>query len=257
MAERIVTRGMEMAKAQNAADHRQSRRMLFALVVLVFALVITVLRDRDSLFGNDEAVADQNPPVTQAQTAVAPALPATAATEPAPAVPAPAQAVPQVSAPAKTSQAHPVPQVSAVPKNRPVRSYKAEVIHQAPAKTVVSEAAQRAQLSTAPAPAPASGNNYPLLDASTRVQGSVVLQALINAEGMIQDLRVLSGPAILGTAARQAVLQWRFKPYMENGRAVETQATITVNFTIKVADGGTKSARNYTPDRVIVLPDNS
>ena len=68
---------------------------------------------------------------------------------------------------------------------------------------------------------------------------------------------MLSGPAILGPAARQAVSQWRFKPYMENGRAVETQATITVNFTIKVADGNQKTARGYTPDKVIILADNS
>jgi protein TonB len=43
---------------------------------------------------------------------------------------------------------------------------------------------------------------------------------------------VLSGPAILAPAAREAVRQWRFKPYLQNGRAVETQAEITVNFLI-------------------------
>jgi len=43
---------------------------------------------------------------------------------------------------------------------------------------------------------------------------------------------VLSGPAILSAAAREAVKQWRFKPYLQAGQPVETEARITVNFTI-------------------------
>ena len=68
------------------------------------------------------------------------------------------------------------------------------------------------------------------------VQGSVVLEALIGADGYVQNLRKLSGPAILSTAAEQAVRGWKFKPVYQNGQAVETRATITVNFTIKVSD---------------------
>ncbi len=69
------------------------------------------------------------------------------------------------------------------------------------------------------------------------VQGSVVLQAVIGTDGVIQNLHVLSGPAILASAAQQAVREWRFKPIVQNGQPVETKAKITVNFTIKVADG--------------------
>ena len=69
-----------------------------------------------------------------------------------------------------------------------------------------------------------------------RVQGSVVLQALVGTDGNIEDLRVLSGPAILTAAAQQAVRQWRFKPYLQNGQPVETKARITVNFSIRIAD---------------------
>jgi protein TonB len=65
-----------------------------------------------------------------------------------------------------------------------------------------------------------------------KVEGAVVLQALIGKEGNIQDLRVISGPAILSAAAREAVTQWHFKPYYQDGQAVETEARITVNFTI-------------------------
>ena len=58
---------------------------------------------------------------------------------------------------------------------------------------------------------------------------------------MVENLRVLSGPAILASAAQQAVREWRFKPIVQNGQAVESKATITVNFTIKIADNSAKT----------------
>ena len=73
---------------------------------------------------------------------------------------------------------------------------------------------------------------YPLLARQMKVQGSVVLDAMIGRDGKIQDLRVVQGPTILAEAAREAVRQWRFRPYYEDGQAVETQAHITVNFMI-------------------------
>jgi protein TonB len=73
---------------------------------------------------------------------------------------------------------------------------------------------------------------YPMLARQMKVQGSVILQALISRDGAIQDLQVMSGPPILAGAAREAVKQWRFKPHYLGADAVETQAKITVNFTI-------------------------
>jgi protein TonB len=73
---------------------------------------------------------------------------------------------------------------------------------------------------------------YPMLARQMKVQGSVILQALISRDGAIQDLHVMSGPPILAGAAREAVKQWRFKPHYLGAEAVETQAKITVNFTI-------------------------
>lgn len=73
---------------------------------------------------------------------------------------------------------------------------------------------------------------YPLLARQMKVQGSVILQALIGRDGLIQDLHVISGPPILASAAEQAVRQWHFKPHYQGAAAVETQAMITVNFTI-------------------------
>ena len=74
--------------------------------------------------------------------------------------------------------------------------------------------------------------DYPLLARQMKVQGAVSLMALISRDGSIQELQILSGPGILATAAREAVKQWHFKPYLQNGQPVETQARITVNFTI-------------------------
>jgi len=74
--------------------------------------------------------------------------------------------------------------------------------------------------------------DYPLLARQMKVQGSVILQALIGRDGLIQGLQVLSGPPILASAAQEAVKQWHFKPHFQGAESVETQARITVNFTI-------------------------
>ena len=74
--------------------------------------------------------------------------------------------------------------------------------------------------------------NYPILARQMKVQGSVILQALIGRDGLIQDLHVVSGPPILANAAQEAVKQWHFKPHFQGTDPVEAQAKITVNFTI-------------------------
>jgi periplasmic protein TonB len=95
-------------------------------------------------------------------------------------------------------------------------------------------ASERVQLSpqTAQSVSVSVPPDYPLLARQMKVQGAVSLQALISREGTIQELQILSGPGILAAAAREAVKQWHFKPYLQNGQPVETQARITVNFTI-------------------------
>ena len=73
---------------------------------------------------------------------------------------------------------------------------------------------------------------YPQLARTARVQGQVVLTAMISKDGTIQDLRVLSGHPLLVQAALDAVRQWRYKPYLLNGEPVEVETTVTVNFTL-------------------------
>jgi protein TonB len=73
---------------------------------------------------------------------------------------------------------------------------------------------------------------YPLLAKQMKIQGAVILDAYIGKDGNIQGLQVVSGPAILSAAAEEAVKQWRFRPYLQAGQPVETEARITVNFMI-------------------------
>ena len=102
------------------------------------------------------------------------------------------------------------------------------------AANVTSKAAERVQMSATTSDIVASPvrPDYPLLARQMKVQGSVILQALISKDGVIQNLRVVSGPHILAAAAQDAVRQWHFKPHYQGSEAVETQAKITVNFTI-------------------------
>ncbi|MCU1298285.1 MAG: outer rane transport energization protein TonB [Acidobacteriaceae bacterium] len=72
--------------------------------------------------------------------------------------------------------------------------------------------------------------SYPQRALQAGLQGSVVLQALIGTDGVIRDLKLLSGPMLLGKAACEAVKQWRYKPYLLNGRLVEAQTLVTVDF---------------------------
>jgi periplasmic protein TonB len=73
---------------------------------------------------------------------------------------------------------------------------------------------------------------YPPLARQARIQGVVVLQALIGKDGSIQNLHVVSGHPMLTNSALEAVKEWRYKPYYLNGEPVEVETTINVNFTL-------------------------
>lgn len=73
---------------------------------------------------------------------------------------------------------------------------------------------------------------YPAIAKAARVQGDVVLKAIINKEGQIQDLQLVSGHPMLVPPAIEAVKQWRYRPYLLNGQPVEVETTITVIFSL-------------------------
>ena len=253
----------------------QSRRLLIALAILLVVLGAVVARNSDFWFGSNEAEADSssshsiaNPtaaistqsqkpatPVTTVKThhlAKVPTLqPVTAKSteqtsteqtavnsdEPVVAshrvVLAPLDV--EVVAGDKHSTIHPGSNVmlAEIPNdpNRPAAL-------NATASAVATNASEQERLSGAATPAlrQTIDATYPALGQHSRVQGSVVLEAVIGSDGVIEGLRVISGPSILSGAAQQAVRQWHFKPYLQNGRPVETKCTVTVNFSIRVSD---------------------
>ena len=71
---------------------------------------------------------------------------------------------------------------------------------------------------------------YPQQARQLRLQGPVQLEANIGKDGSITKIKQISGDAVLGRAALDAVRQWKYKPYYLNGEPVEIQTQITVNF---------------------------
>jgi TonB family protein len=259
-----------------ASENRQPRRLLFALVLLLVALAGVVLQDRQFWFGSVQSTLDADEPGTVAapQTAKsvpAPTRPAAKALPAKKAIPAakisaePKPADAPVTAINRTvlppldveviagdthSRIHPGSNSAKLEITRPEAATSAPSAPSAPAVAAATNAAEREQMSIEAVRPRAS---YPLLAQHMNVQGSVVLQAIIGADGSIQNLHVLSGPAILTSAAQQAVREWRFKPVVENGQPVETKAKITVNFTIKVADSSGTTLADSRPAGTQVL----
>jgi periplasmic protein TonB len=72
---------------------------------------------------------------------------------------------------------------------------------------------------------------YPEEARAQRVSGAVVLHAIIDQEGRIDKLSVISGPEVLRGSALSAVRQWTYKHYQLNARPMSVETTVTVNFT--------------------------
>ena len=73
---------------------------------------------------------------------------------------------------------------------------------------------------------------YPPEAGRARIEGTVVLLAVIGKDGTVEDVRVKSGLSLLAQAAIEAVKQWRYRPYLLNGEPVEVDSQITINFTL-------------------------
>ena len=74
---------------------------------------------------------------------------------------------------------------------------------------------------------------YPAIARAAHVQGVVILEAVLDAKGRVESVRVLRSIPLLDQAAVDAVQQWRFTPALLNGDAVPVVMTITVNFTLQ------------------------
>jgi len=226
-----------------ALKTQQSHKLLLALVILLAGIAILLVTDRDFWFGSNPLILDSDgtesavTPRTQSkqsQQAPAPAaqkhLPTakSAAPSTSPAAAITRTVLPPIAVEVMAGNAHralhPDTNTSKVEIPQPGTASNATAVNNAVEREPISPGAIQPQAS------------YPLLAQHMNVQGSVVLKAVVGADGIIQDLHVLSGPAILAAAAQQAVREWRFKPILRDGQPVETMAKIVVNFTIKVAD---------------------
>src|ERR1700676_1363078 len=253
-------------RAHDSREFKQRKLMLGSLSLLLVALSIALWHERDFWFpdapgADSEQQAENSPSGTG--VASQPASPAseaktTAVTKPKHQAVAQTKtaAPPASSAPAAVTAARTVlppleVEVVAGDTHRTIRPGSSSVrvdlqpgsapqpITEAGADTqtaasVTNNAADHVQMSADASEIVAHPvmPNYPLLARQMKVQGSVILQALIGKDGIIQNLRVMSGPQILASAAEDAVRQWHFRPHMQGSEAVETQAKITVNFTI-------------------------
>jgi TonB family protein len=263
----------QLSRPQVNFSNRQPRRLQIALLLLLVALGVVLAKDRDFWFGSDqtadsdstgpESTPKLNSPAATAKTAPAPVARIEAAkietaknhTAPKTATkaitePAQQEAANQDSPVVATTRAALPPldvEVVAGDAHRTVHPGSNITKVEIPGNSnrvsaavpgVSTNAAERELLPAGAVPELRQSLDvaYPLLGQHTRVQGSVVLQAVVGTDGIIEDLRVLSGPSILTAAAQQAVRQWRFKPYLQNGQPVETKARIVVNFSIRVSD---------------------
>jgi protein TonB len=71
---------------------------------------------------------------------------------------------------------------------------------------------------------------YPEALRRANVHGIVVLSALIGSDGRVVKLHPISGPEALGSTAIEAVRWWRFHPYRINGKAVDVETTLAIEF---------------------------
>jgi periplasmic protein TonB len=74
---------------------------------------------------------------------------------------------------------------------------------------------------------------YPTIARTAHVQGIVILEAVLDASGRVDDVHVLRSIPLLDQAAIDAVRQWRYTPTLFNGRAIPIVLTVTVSFKLE------------------------
>ncbi len=71
---------------------------------------------------------------------------------------------------------------------------------------------------------------YPAEAVTQKIEGPVVLHGTVGEDGVIRDLKLVSGNPMLSTAALEAVQQWRYEPYRRNGAPIAMPIDITIDF---------------------------
>ena len=174
------------------------------------------------------------------------------APQPPPAMPTPSKSVqntPPKHAPPMTIRQHlpgPVPLSSALGQIEVAASAQPESTSGNPnnvappgqeAPVGALEAPQTPPKPTHLSPAVAQGGlifkvdpEYPPIARMGRIQGHVLLHAIIGTDGTVEQLRVVSGNPLLASSALNAVKMWRYRPYVVDGHTVEVETTVILNF---------------------------
>lgn len=71
---------------------------------------------------------------------------------------------------------------------------------------------------------------YPIMAKNQHVTGDVVIDALIDANGRVTTMKVISGPTLLHQAAKDALKQWKYQPASLDGKPVSMHLTVTLQF---------------------------
>jgi protein TonB len=71
---------------------------------------------------------------------------------------------------------------------------------------------------------------FPSLARMTRAEGTVVIDALIDVNGRVSEMRIVSGPGVFHEAAKESLAKWRYQPGLLNGKPVPTHLYVTIQF---------------------------
>jgi TonB family protein len=253
-------RRLPQSASPSANAIKQQRMMVAAFIMLVIALTAVLYHDRDFWFPDQQLVEEQPDPTTPVPAAsTSPVPPKQApvgakarahhraapepeiAQEPGPAVTTVRTVLPPLDVEVIAGDTHrnlrPASNAVKVDLQRgaaPLKARSSAPVDNEPEPAKVIKAAEHAEVSANAADLVTHSvtPGYPTLARQMKVQGSVIMLAVIGRDGLIQELRLVSGPPILAGAAQEAVRQWHFKPHYIGAEPVETQAKITVNFTI-------------------------
>ncbi len=262
----VVAGAVASAKTALAPQIRawfDSRKLRLTLAGLTAGLLFVLGFTGWNSWRGAPASTKQAPNKVEAATATPAPAPASAATDivwkPSPAHVSPAQpaANPAIQAAAKreVEQLNPPPAASA--NSRTLET--AEVVKapasagetpppvEAPAMGAFAANKSLPALTSAPVEMPAFGSPvsqgitggvlehkvqpvYPLQALPMRLAGTVILQATIGEKGKVDDVKIVSGPPLLTAAAIDAVRQWRYTPFLLDGKPVKMQKQITISF---------------------------
>lgn len=171
------------------------------------------------------------PPAARLRSAAAPA-PHPAMNPGAAPTAAPTSIKPETAPPGAVSDIG-IPSTVGMPEGIDLLTSDKPVIVQPPDLTRPSGPVRVADLPVSPRRIVDTRPVYPDIARSARVEGTVIMEAVLDTTGRVTQLRVIKSVPMLDQAALDAVRQWRYTPSLYGGHPVSVLMTITVRFTLQ------------------------